>query len=546
MNNSYFNAFSAKIPATEIAQKDKLSYLTAATAVGLAGMPKFNFVDFDNQPFLAMLGGGVVAVDLELENGETQRMWLPVFDQNYGSVAESDITLMDINNSHQRCLVKAIAAAYGAGMSVFLGHEGDGAAAASALGVTPDSELANVSPIVSYLKESSAAYIEWGVALAAARITDPGFTWNVVLWDGKPYRVVQGGVLVDVETTYRGKTLRLSLPVMENSKSAESVKAVPVNQVSVALWNKTVMRALTKCLAFNSGYGLSVYAELGVLSGDKAAPAAKPAKAGKSDKAAVTVASEAVLEQAKDNPLSALVLGSVGNSGTVAPTFPPLEEELTAPAPSALVETPVVQTPVVEVADPQEPPQFDEHFLEPLPEPEPEPVAAAPAAVKKAATPQSYSFSASAEAAARFQGVMRKRGEAGGLVGLLSLYEAIVSSTKFSEDEKPTCFRQLTTGVASMLNGAVAFADMEAVLEKFAEFQAMAYVAQDNRDIVAAKLVRFALESAVNSDHGDDAVGYVASLIVAAGVAVDIDDIMRLAKLGNVREEITSYLAAVI
>lgn len=534
MNNNYFNAFSAQIPATEIATKDKLSYLTAATAVGLAGMPKFDFVDFDNQPFLAMLGGGVVAVDLALENGAKQRMWLPVFDQNYGSVAESDITLMDINNSHQRCLVKAIAAAYGNGMSLFLGHDGDGAAAASALGVSPESDLAKVPPIVSYLKESSAAYVEWGVALAAARITDPNFNWNVVLWDGKPFRVVQGGVLVDVETTYRGKTLRLSLPVMETSKTTAMTKAVPVNQVSAALWNKTMMRALTKCLAFNSGYGLSVYAELGAPAEQKNGPAAaKPAKAGKSAKAApeVAAAREAALEQAN------AVLGAIGSGASfpVAATFPPLEDGLTA------------------LFEAQEPPQFDEHFLEPLPEPEsvapsaPAPVAAsAQAPAKKATAPQSYSFTVSAEAATRFQGVMRKRADTGGMEGMLGLYEAIASSTKFTEDEKPTCFRQLTTGIASMLKEPVAFADVEILLEKFAEFQAMAYVAQDNRDIVAAKLVRFALESAVNSAHGDDAVSYVVSLIIAAGVAVDNDDILRLATLGNVSEEITSYMVAVM
>jgi hypothetical protein len=259
---AYHEALSAVIPETEIASKAGLSYLAAATAMRLAGRPNVDFVDFNGKPYLECLGGSLVAVDISLPqhpvNGiaPKQRMWLPVMDRDNLPLEIAKTTTTDINNNRQRCLVKAIAAVLGHGMSVYLGDSGDGAKSAKKLKVTPETNLAEVEPVVATLKEGGAPYIEWNVGLAAARITDAGFHWNVVMWDGFPFREVLGSVMVDVDTTYQGKTQRLSLPLMD-----AAFNPIPAAKATVSDWNKAVMRCLTKNIAFNSGYGLAVYAE---------------------------------------------------------------------------------------------------------------------------------------------------------------------------------------------------------------------------------------------------------------------------------------------
>jgi len=266
---SYFEALGAMIPQTAIASKDGLSYLSAAAAMQQAGNPEVTFVDFYGQPYMELFGGSVVAVDIALPAKEgdnnlrhvLQRTWLPVMDQNNRCIALNKTTVSDINNARQRCLVKAIATVLGHGMSVFLGMDGDGQKATKVLGLRQGSgslanvDLAKVEPVLDKLA-SGEPYLGWNFALAAARTVDPHFFWEVVQWQGKPYREVLGGVYVDLETIYRGKTQCLSLPMMD-----EAFNPIPIEKANVWLWNRTVMRALAKAIAFTTGYGLKVYAD---------------------------------------------------------------------------------------------------------------------------------------------------------------------------------------------------------------------------------------------------------------------------------------------
>src|ERR1700693_1999756 len=106
---SYFEALSAIISQTEIATKGTASYLSAASALRLAGRPVFNFVDFVGNvdaekpvipPHLSCLNGALVAVDIALtEGGKAQRMWLPVMDEDDRALVADQITVRDINNS---------------------------------------------------------------------------------------------------------------------------------------------------------------------------------------------------------------------------------------------------------------------------------------------------------------------------------------------------------------------------------------------------------------------------------------------------------------
>lgn len=536
---TFFDAFSAKIDDAEILHKGGLSYLAAAAAVRMAGFPEVTFVDFDGKPYLECLGGALVAVDLAVPGTEVvQRMWLPVMDRDNMTLALDKTQLTDINNNRQRCLVKAIAAVYGDGMSIFLGCDGDGVKAAKMLGVNPDSVLTEVPPVIATLKEGGAPYIEWGIGLAACRITDPTFHWEVVLWQGAhgrmlPYREVLGGLMVDVDTVYRGKRQRLSLPVMD-----AAFKQVPVARATVFDWNKTVMRALTKCIAFNAGYGIGVYAdEFGI---ERDSSKAKRTGKGGSTKAAeaqapVSEASTQVSEAATqaevadaNSPAEVIAANAESNDAiaevaqmehvdatTVAEAEPAAEATPVAEAEPAAEATPVAEA---------------EPVADATPVAEADPVAeSAPAADATPAT--SVPSGDFAEAIQRFRGVMQSRREAKGVEGLISLYKALAESTKYNADEKPACFAVLTPAIASVITEE----HIDALLKEIATYTAMDYLAQDSRAMVAAKLTAVALRAACK--QGDNVLLHSPTAVMMAGVAADFDDVLRLAKAGGLEDE---------
>ncbi|HDR9103351.1 TPA: DUF1071 domain-containing protein [Burkholderia vietnamiensis] len=520
-NKSFFEAFGATINAAEVANKNGLSYIAAATAMRLAGRPEVQFVDFDGKPYLEMLGGAVVAVDINVPGSTlVQRMWLPVMDQDNQPLSLTKMKLTDVNNNRQRCLVKAIAALTGHGLSLYMGHDGDGAAAVARLGITPETDLETATPVVATLKEGGAPYIEWNVGLAACRITDANFHWEVVMWDGKPYREVLGGLLVDVDTVYDGMRQRLSLPVMD-----AAFQAVPSGSATVFDWNKAVMRALTKCIAFNTGYGLSVYAEefgddeskggkgrKGSAAKPKAAAKVEPAQAESAPAEAATAATERAAETVAESQGEAAVEAkadaAVVDAGVAA-------EAAATEQPAARVE---VTAPVEAAA----------------------PAATTATATAEVAAPKATVAAADSEAVSRFRDVMRKRKEVNGVAGIISLYPALATSTKFADEDKPACFAVLVTASASLIDEA----NILDLLNALREYRAMDHLAIDNRDMVAAKLTSVMLTTACAA--GDDALKAAPEDLVSAGVAQDVDDVLRLAALGNVPVETVDLLRDVL
>lgn len=551
---NFFEAYGATIPAAEIASKGGLSYLAAATAMRLAGRPEATFVDFDGKPHLEMLNGSVVAVDLLVPGTQAiQRMYLPVMDRDNATLDIKKTTLTDINNSRQRCLVKALAAVYGVGMSVFMGCDGDGAKAVKLLGVTPETDLESVTPVIATLKEGGAPYVEWNAGLAACRITDPTFRWDVVMWDGKPYREVLGGVMVDVDTIYEGLRQRISLPIMD-----AAFNPVPADKASVFDWNKTVMRALTKCIAFNSGYGLGVYAdEFGSKEdSDTKKNARKGTTAGKEspkvDAKADAVATTKV-EATPEAKVDAKPETKVEVKAEAAPAAADVAPATEVVTPEATAETkvdavaPAAAEPVVQAQAEGEQAAAPAAAEAPAAQAAP----AAEAVVEKAPVAEAASANAAAaapaaaaaadnEAVGRFREVMRKRKEQAGVKGIISLFEALTTSTKFAAEDKPACFAVLVSASAALVDAE----NITDLLGNLLVYQAMQHVQQDSRDIVGAKLTSVALNTAV--EQGDEALNNAHLDLLSSGVAQDVNDILRLAKLGNVPQETLDLLRDVV
>lgn len=516
---TFFQAFGATINDAEVAKKGGLSYIAAATAMRLAGRPEVAFVDFNGQPHLEMLGGSVVAVDIRVPDTDAvQRMWLPVMDRDNQTLTIAKTQTTDINNSRQRCLVKAIASVYGDGMSLYLGCDGDGAKAVKVLGVSPDTDLEEVTPVVSTLKEGGAPYVEWGYGLSACRITDPTFYWEVVMWpnaEGQlmPYREVLGSLMVDVDTVYAGKRQRLSLPVMD-----AAFKPLTVAKATVFDWNKTVMRALTKCIAFNAGYGLGVYAdEFGSDKDDVKADGKgrKPAA-----KAEVKAAAEAPAKVEAAAP-----------EAEAAPVATPAEAAVPAEAVAPEVSEAEVVAANAEAEDARA--EVAAEAAEPA-------VAEAAPAQEAAPAPAPAAPVADSEAVTRFREVMRKRREVNGVAGVITLFDALATSNKFDVADKPACFAVLVTASASLVDEA----NIIDLVTAIRGHGAMKHLALDTRDMVAAKLTSVMLTAAVAVS--DDALKTATEDLVSAGVAQDVNDVFRLAALGNVPAETMDLLKDVM
>jgi hypothetical protein len=247
-----------------------LHYLSWAAAMGIADRPQQTVVTFGGKPFLAMLRGAAVAVDM-LVGSRSQRTWLPILDRRNNAVPVESLTPRDISDTIARCRAKALAMVNGVGMCVYAGYEGNGAKFYKALGVSPgaDFDPAKAQALASIKgKEKEKAkfkpkYLDWSAALSAARVTDPEFHWEVEFMESSdpitgevsalPFMSVPGGYMVPVTVTWRGVSHTEFLPIMDERFQS-------VTEPDVADWNKAVMRCLAKAIAVRSGYGLSLYA----------------------------------------------------------------------------------------------------------------------------------------------------------------------------------------------------------------------------------------------------------------------------------------------
>jgi hypothetical protein len=250
---------------------DGMAYLSWPMAVSLAKHPEHSLVQFGQKPFLEIFGGAVVAVDID-----EQRTWLPILDKQNKPINLPYITSRDVSDTYQRCRTKAIAMARGIGLSLYAGYDGDGHKFGLDLGLREDSDLVKAKPIVSTKRgKIEARYLDWATALAAAKITDNSFHWEVGMHQNVdkttgevvslPYMQVIDTYMVSVTVTYKGVRHTEWLPIMgvlpvKTKNGEKKMDYQPLTTPTVFDWNRSVMRCLAKAISVATGYGLSIYA----------------------------------------------------------------------------------------------------------------------------------------------------------------------------------------------------------------------------------------------------------------------------------------------
>lgn len=118
-------------------------------------------------------------------------------------------------------------------------------------------------------KKNNLTYLSWAWAVAEVLKAFPDTTWEVKLFDGKPYIYDENtGYMVFTKVTINGVTREMWLPVMDGANRALKNHSYEVktkygtNTVAAATMfdiNKTIMRCLTKNLSV-FGLGLYIYA----------------------------------------------------------------------------------------------------------------------------------------------------------------------------------------------------------------------------------------------------------------------------------------------
>jgi len=284
-----------KIPTTEFIEKiNGLAYISWATALTLARRPQQEVAVFSGRPYLPLFGGAVVAVDSPVGK-RWQRTWLPVMGANNAPIPIDSLTSLGVNESIMRCRAKAAAMVNGVGLSLYAGYGGDALRFIKALGIKPGSFLSHAQPLTEGKSDDGEKYIPWPAALAAARITDPEFFWEVIHFDvadqetGEVLRLpvspVAGGWAVAVRVLYKGREHVEWLPIMgvaeiQTKRGLRMMDHQPPERPTVFDWNRSVMRALAKAIAVASGYGLSIYEgeDLAAIKAAQAVAQRKPAQ----------------------------------------------------------------------------------------------------------------------------------------------------------------------------------------------------------------------------------------------------------------------------
>lgn len=253
-------------------------YLPWALALALADRPKQEIVETpDGEILHPVFGGGVVGIRQFVDEGIEQVTWLPILNGANQAKPEAKITSRDVADTINRCRAKAVAMVNGVGLPLWADGLEDLTVFLKSLNVTPDTDLDQVRPYISTSPKKNGEYIDWAYALAAARITDPKFHWEVVHRsvldkttgeiDLRPYFRMGNGWGVAVRVTYKGGTHTETLAMtgfleVETKSGVKKLDHQPLVTPNCHDWNRSVMRCLTKAIAIESGYGLSVYAKV--------------------------------------------------------------------------------------------------------------------------------------------------------------------------------------------------------------------------------------------------------------------------------------------
>jgi hypothetical protein len=255
------------------ADVDGLSYIPWATAIAKAGRPEQRVAL--SLGYMRIFGGAVVAIEQPVGDDRWQRTWLPVLDTKNRPVPVDALKARDLGDAINRCRAKSVAMVNGVALSLYAGYGEDNGKLLKDLGVRPDSDLTAVEPLTSQKAgKTAASYVDWAAALAAARITDPNFHWEVEMFDGvspegeihrEPYLALPHGYMVAVSVTYKAKRHTEYLPIMgvvevSTKNGPRKMDHQTLEAPNAFDWNRSILRDLTKAIAVVSGYGLSVYA----------------------------------------------------------------------------------------------------------------------------------------------------------------------------------------------------------------------------------------------------------------------------------------------
>lgn len=263
-----------------------MSYIPWARAHAMAGRPAHEVLTFQGphgpEPVRRLFGGTAVAVAVDAGGGKKQVSYLPVLDLKGKPVADGKETVRDVGDTIGRGIARAIAMTHGLGLSLYSLCEGDGVAYVDALCIDPATQdIASVAPLRDLKGKKDrdgnpvgrqTEYLGWHAAVAACRITDPEFTWEVVEFpqaDGSSFPATKlGGVgwMVAVKITYRGQEHVQWLPIMGVAKvmtkqGEKPMDHQPIPEPDIMHWHQAVMRCLTKGIAIATGYGIALYAK---------------------------------------------------------------------------------------------------------------------------------------------------------------------------------------------------------------------------------------------------------------------------------------------
>lgn len=256
--------------------KKTFTYLRWNRAIPLAGTPKQVVRVTNGRLYKEVFGGAVVTIEETLPNGVVQATHLPVLNGANQPVPLARLTSRDVGNALSRCRAKAVAMVNGVGLPLYAGGQTDCIAFIKKLGVKPESDLHKTNAVVTDKEEKNGTYIDWPYSLAAARITDPNFHWEVVEFEridkstGEVvmFPAIEAGIgwFVAVKVTYKGEEHTEYLPIMgfaevKTKNGPKMLDHQPIQNPNVHDWNRAVMRCMVKAIAFPSGYGIGVYAD---------------------------------------------------------------------------------------------------------------------------------------------------------------------------------------------------------------------------------------------------------------------------------------------
>lgn len=268
-----------------------LDYIPWARALQLAGRPKHDVALFKqgglDSTVRRLFGGGAVAIDMDIGNGDIQRIYLPILNMKGAPIPAGQENSRDVGDTIGRCAARAVAIIHGLGLSLYSLTRGDGSAYVEALQVAEGT--ADISKIealrdVKEIKDKvtkrvirTQDYLGWHAAVAAARITDPNFLWEVVEVDSVnpdtgqvesfPAMKLEGkGWMVGVRIRYKGQYHTQWLPIMgvqrvQTKNGEKPMEHQSLDTPSIFHWHSAVMRCLAKAIAISTGYGIGLYAK---------------------------------------------------------------------------------------------------------------------------------------------------------------------------------------------------------------------------------------------------------------------------------------------